>query len=84
MRQKSDLEKQKNQLGNKIKSVLTELLKVDTELKVLQKKKLVKINNLDVTYPVNISQIEHLVKVGDAFAPPEDLNHSILFTYPAY
>ena len=64
--------------------MLSELLKVDTELKILQKKKLVKVNLLDVTYPVSISQINHLVKVGATYTLPEDLNSSIMFTYPSY
>lgn len=46
------------------------MLKVDSELKVLEKKKLVKINLLDVTYPVSISQINHLVKVGGTYSLP--------------
>ena len=64
--------------------MLTELLKVDNELKILQKKKLVKINHLDVTYPVKISQVDHLVKVGETYALPDDLNNSILFTSVSY
>lgn len=59
------MEKQRNQINTKIKNITTSLTNAEKELKAYQKKKLLKINQVNVTLPVRFSQIEYTVKMGN-------------------
>lgn len=83
-RLKSELEKQRNQANTKIKNILGELQKAEASLAAYQRAKLVKVNKLDVSYPIKLSQVENLMKVGENWAIPEDLAAAILFTFPQF
>ena len=56
-KKKSDLEKQRNQINTKIKNISTNLSTAEKELKIYQKKKLLKINQVYVSLPISFSQI---------------------------
>ena len=56
-KKKSDLEKQRNQINTKIKNLSQSLTVAEKELKSYQKKKLLKINQVFVTFPISFSQI---------------------------
>ena len=56
-RRKSELEKQRNQINNKIKNITVSLTNAEKELKIYQKKKLNKINQVFVTLPLRFSQV---------------------------
>lgn len=49
-----------------------------------QKKKLLKINQVNITLPVKFSQIEYTVKMGSKTRMNEDFNNAILFTKSAF
>ena len=55
------------------------MIKAEKELKIYQKKKLLKINQLYVSLPVKASQIEYLVNVNGKHRLQEDFSNAILF-----
>ena len=83
-KQKNELEKQKKQATNKIKNILADVKKIEKNLATTQLIKLEKSNKLDVSYPIRLSQIENLMKVGQTYALPEDLGSAVLFTSPQF
>lgn len=58
------MEKQRNQINTKIKNISTSLSTAEKELKIYQKKKLLKINQVYVSLPIGFSQIEYNAKVN--------------------
>ena len=57
-----------------------ELDKAEKKLKEYQKKKLVKVNQLIVSYSIKLSQVEYLVKMNNRMKMHEDFSSVILFT----
>ena len=78
-RKKSELEKERNQITNKIKNLDQELDKAEVKLKDYQKKKLLKINQLIVSYPIHLSQVSYISESGERLKMQEDFNQAILF-----
>lgn len=58
--------------------------KADKELKIYQKKKLLKINQLYVSLPIKFSQCEYLVKMNGRYKIQEDFSSAILFTNSSF
>jgi hypothetical protein len=56
-RLKSELEKQRNQANSKIRNILGDLQKAEALLTAFQRAKLLKVNKLDVSYPIKLSQV---------------------------
>ena len=83
-RKKSEFEKERNQVHNKIKNLDNELEKSENKLKDYQKKKLLKINQLIVSYPLKCSQIQYFVNMNSKIRLHEDFGSAILFTYDIF
>ncbi|EAS07768.2 WD repeat protein (macronuclear) [Tetrahymena thermophila SB210] len=81
-KEKADLERQKNQISVKIQSTLKELQKAEEKLRAYQREKLQKVNQLDVSFCLQVDQIKNLIEMGNQqqHILPEDLKKSILFT----
>lgn len=79
-KEKMDFERQKVQIANKIQSILKDLKRAEEDLRNYQRKKLQKVNQLDVSYVLKLSQIQNLIAQGDLHRLPTDLKTSILFT----
>lgn len=60
------------------------LTNAEKELKAYQKKKLLKINQVNITLPVKFSQVEYTVRMGPRTRIQEDFANAILFTTSAF
>ena len=79
-REKIDFDRQKTAISNKTAAVQKELRRAEDDLRAFQRKKLQKVNQLDVSFMLKFSQVQNLIEQGESYKLPIDLNVSILFT----
>ncbi|KRX11116.1 WD40-repeat-containing domain [Pseudocohnilembus persalinus] len=77
LKERQDKERHMSQIDHKKESIINDLQRAQNELKEYQRKKLGKVNQLDVSYCLKLSQIQNL---EPNFTLPTTLQKSILFT----